>query len=123
MLSRIFAFFILLATIYIGIVFLFPSFADSIGNPLWNKKIRNIKTTLESESGALITEKPLIENITDIAQPYIDETRSKTEAIQTTITEKTEQVRQAADSVKQAVDAVDTAKESIKKATTFGTGS
>ncbi len=123
MLSRIIAFFILIITLYIGTVFLFPDFADTIGSTLWNEKIRNLKTSLDSATGALISEKPLMENITDIAVPYIEEAQNTTNKIQTTIETKTEQVREAADSVKKAYDAVESAKNSVQKITTFGTGS
>lgn len=106
-----------------GSVFLFPDFTDSIGNASWNTKLRNIKNSLESASGVLITDKPLIKSVTDIAKPYIDETRTTTEKMQTTIETKTQEIQQAADSVKKAYDALEWAKNDVKKITTFGSGS
>jgi methyl-accepting chemotaxis protein len=79
--------------------------------------------TIESASGVLMTDKPLMQNITDIAEPYIDQTRATTKEIQTTIKTKTQEVKQAADSVKKAYDAVEDAKNNVRKISTFGTGS
>lgn len=48
-----------------------------------------------------------MEGITDIAKPYIDESKTVTKQVQETVTTKTEQVKQAADSVQKAYKAVE----------------
>ncbi|MBS9784433.1 hypothetical protein KGV55_03715 [Candidatus Gracilibacteria bacterium] len=52
MITRIFAFLILLAVLYIGAVFLFPSEADTYGNKEINTYIRNIKSMADGFSAS-----------------------------------------------------------------------
>lgn len=116
MFARLFAFIILIVTLYFVGVFLFPSLADQYGNPAWNTKIRQMKSGLESYTGSSTS---LFENARNTAQGYIDESKQTVNQIQTTVTEKTEQVKKATDSVQNAYTAVEKAKTDIQKLGNF----
>lgn len=49
----------------------------------------------------------MIDRVTDIARPYIDESKAVTKQITETINTKTEQAKQAADSVEKAYNALE----------------
>ncbi len=130
MFIKLFAFLILTGTAYILGVFFFPESTDTYGNKEWNMKIREYKKSLENFSSWSLEAKSLIQNVQDIAKPYIDESQKTIQEVQitakeikTTIDTKTQEVKQAADSVEKAYKAVEWAKNDIQKLSPFGTGS
>ncbi|MDD2693333.1 MAG: hypothetical protein PHY14_00195 [Candidatus Gracilibacteria bacterium] len=119
MFARLFAFIILIITLYLASVFLFPEFADQYGNVSWNEKIREMKSDMESYTGSSSS---IFADLTGKAsefasgtQQFINESKQTVNQIQTTVTEKTEQVKKAADSVQNAYTAVEKAKTDIQK--------
>jgi hypothetical protein len=123
MLSRIFAIVLILSILYIGSVFLLPDIADTYGHKSWNDSLRSLKSRIDTDNADFSSGWAIIDRVTDIAKPYIDESKAVTKQIQETVTTKTEQVKQAADSVEKAYKAVEWAKTDMQKLTTFGSGS
>lgn len=123
MLTRLFAFLLLVGILYILGVFFIPNFADTYGNREFNTKIRSLKWEFENFSSGGIEAKSLIQSAQDIAKPYIDETKNRANQIKTTLDTKTTEVKQAAESVQGAYKAVEWAKNDIQKLSTFGSGS
>lgn len=106
-------------------IFLFPEFADRIGNPTWNASIRKLKHQTENIgtfSGSS-NPKSLIENLGTNAREITNEMRSTATQVKGTIETKTQEVKQAADSVQNAYQAVEKAKNDIQKVSVFQTGS
>jgi hypothetical protein len=123
MFTKFLAFLMLIGIVYIGGVFLLPDITDSYWIKSWNTTIRNLKAKLESDHPTNFSSgSTLIEKVTDIAKPYVDESKAVTNQVKTTIETKTEQVKQAADSVEKAYKAVEWAKSDVEKLTQFWSG-
>ncbi len=123
MFTKLFALFILIGVLYTGAIFIIPDVADSYGMKSWNDTLRWFKSKLDTDTAHFSSGSTLIDNITDIARPYIDETKAVTKQVQETVTIKSMQVKQAADSVEKAYQAVEWAKKDVQKLTEFGSGS
>jgi hypothetical protein len=121
MIAKLFAFLLLIAVIYVWLIFLAPELADQYGNPEWNSRIRLIKNISEIDSSSGATS--LYEKATDIAKPYIDETRATATQIKTTVDVKTEQAKQVIEAAEKVYDATQEAKSKINTLTNFWTGS
>jgi hypothetical protein len=120
MLVKLLAFLLLIGVTYIGIVFIAPTLADRYGNAPLNKKFRSLKSASEIDtvnSGA-----SLYDRASNIAKPYIDESRATATQIQTTIDTKTEQAKEAAETARKAYEAAQEAKKSFDTLTNFGSG-
>ncbi len=125
MIARLFALILILLVVGVGTIFLFPDFADRIGNPTLNASIRKLKHQTEN-IGALSgssNPKSLIENLSNNAVEMTNEVRSTATQVKSTIDTKTQEVKQAADSVQNAYQAVEKAKNDIQKVSIFQTGS
>lgn len=122
MFSKLIAFLFIIGIIYIGAIFILPEVTDTYGNKSWNDAVRSFKAKLDTDNAHFWSGASLMEGITDIAKPYIDESKTVTKQVQETVTTKTEQVKQAADSVQKAYKAVEWAKNDVQKLTNFGTG-
>lgn len=119
MFSKLIAFVLLLAGLYIVAVFVIPATADQYGNTVFNAKIRTIKDmsliyTSGSESPASLADK-----LMTTGKWIADETRQTADQIQSTLTEKTEQAKAAAASAQKAYDAVEQAKKDFQNLTNF----
>ena len=123
MLTKLFALFTIVGIVYTGVVFVFPETADTYGMKSWNDAIRWFKSKIDTDNAHFSSGSTLIDNITDIAKPYIDESKSVTKQLQETMTTKVEQVQKAADSVEKVYEAVEWARKDVQKVTEFGTGS
>ncbi len=123
MFTKLLAFFCIITIVYIGTIFMLPEIADTYGMKSWNDTIRSLKAKLDTDNAHFGSGKTLIDGISDIAKPYIDESRAVTKQVQETVTTKTEQVKKAADSVEKAYQAVEWAKKDVQKLTDFWTGS
>lgn len=125
MIARFLALILLCIVVGVGMIFLFPEFADRIGNPTWNASIRNLKHQAENIgtfSGAS-NPKSLIENLSNNAKDMTHDLQSTATQVKNTIETKTQEVKQAADSVQNAYQAVEKAKNDIQKVSVFQTGS
>ena len=118
MFARLFALFLVIAVIYIVAIFVTPNLADQYGNQEWNHQIRSLKGTLESETGTL----SIYEKLKTTANSYMSESKSTIEYIHNTVTTKTEEVKNAAESVQNAYSAVGKAKDDFQKLGNFSTG-
>jgi ElaB/YqjD/DUF883 family membrane-anchored ribosome-binding protein len=119
MFSKLIAFVLLLAGIYILAVFAIPKEADQYGNPDLNAKIRTIKDmSLNYASG---TESPasLADKLMTTGKDLVDESRETIEHTEQVLTEKTEQAKRAAESAQKAYDAVEQAKKDFQNLTNF----
>jgi hypothetical protein len=119
MFSKLIAFIILVASVYIIAVFVVPREADQYGNPDLNKKIRTIKEkslsyTSGSESPASLAEKLMM-----TGKDLVDESRETIEHTEKVLTEKAEQAKAAATSAQKAYDAVEQAKKDFQNLTNF----
>lgn len=123
MFTKLFALFTIVGILYTGAVFVIPETADTYGMKSWNDAIRWFKSKIDTDNAHFSSGSTLIDNITDIAKPYIDESKSVTKQLQETMTTKVEQIQKAADSVEKIYEAVEWAKKDVQKVTEFGTGS
>lgn len=119
MFSKLIAFILLIAWVYIVAVFVVPREADQYGNPELNTKIRTIKDmSLNYASG---TESPasLADKLMTTGKDLVDESKQTADHIQSTLNEKTEQAKAAAASAQKAYDAVEQAKKDFQNLTNF----
>ncbi len=123
MFSKLIAFLFIIVILYIGAIFILPEMADTYGSKSWNNIVRSFKAKIDTDNAHFGSGKTLIDGISDIAKPYIDESKAVTKQVQETVTTKTEQVKKAADSVEKAYQAVEWAKNDVQNVTKFGTGS
>jgi methyl-accepting chemotaxis protein len=120
MFSRLFWLIAVLAFSYLLIVFALPTIADQYWDPILNAKIRNIKdASLQFASGS-DSASSLVDKIKNTATPYIDDTKKAVEDINTTVTNKVNQVQEASIAVQSAYSGVIDAKNKIGNLT--GTG-
>ncbi len=125
MIVRLFALILILLILGIGTIFLFPDFADRVGNPTLNASIRKLKSQTENIgvlSGSS-NPKSLMDNLSNNTTQITNEVRSTATQIKSTLETKTQEVKQAADSVQNAYSAVEKAKNDIQKVSVFQTGS
>jgi methyl-accepting chemotaxis protein len=119
MFSKLIAFILLLAGVYIIAVFAIPVTADQYGNPEFNAKIRNIKDMSLNYASGSESPTSLMNKIITTWNGIADETRQTADQIQSTLTEKTEQAKRAAESAQKAYDAVEQAKKDFQNLTNF----
>ncbi len=123
MLTKLFAFFTIIGILYTGAIFVIPEITDTYGMKSWNNTVRWFKSNLDADRAHFSSGSTLMDSLTDIAKPYIDESKSVTRQVQETVNTKATQVKQAADSVGKAYEAVEWAKKDVQKVIEFGTGS
>lgn len=122
MFSKLIAFILLLAGLYIVAVFALPREADQYGNPELNAKIRNIKDMSLNYASGSDSPASLADKLMTTGKEIMDETRDTANQIQSTVTEKTEQAKAAAASAQKAYDAVEQAKKDLQNLTNFSGG-
>ncbi len=122
MFSKLIAFILLLAGLYIVAVFALPREADQYGNPELNAKIRNIKDMSLNYASGSDSPASLADKLMTTGKGIMDETRDTANQIQSTVTEKTEQAKAAAASAQKAYDAVEQAKKDFQNLTNFSGG-
>jgi methyl-accepting chemotaxis protein len=122
MFSKLIAFILLLAGLYIVAVFAIPREADQYGNPDLNAKIRNIKDMSLNYASGSDSPASLADKLMMTSKDLVDETNKTAEHIQSTLSEKAEQAKRAADSAQKAYDAVEQAKKDIQNLTNFSGG-
>ncbi len=122
MFSKLIAFILLLAGLYIVAVFALPREADQYGNPELNAKIRNIKDMSLNYASGSDSPASLADKLMTTGKGIMDETRDTANQIQSTVTEKTEQAKKAAESAQKAYDAVEQAKKDLQNLTNFSGG-
>lgn len=120
MFSRFIGLILLIASSYVLLIFAAPSLADQYWNPELNAKIRKYKDqSLQFASGS-DTPQSLIEKITDATTSYIEDTKKVVEDVNTTISNKVDQVQDASVAVQSAYSGVVDAAKKIQGLT--GTG-
>lgn len=127
MISKLIAVLVIFIVVYTWLIFLTPNFIDTYGITSFNEKVRMIKRASELDRSFESTGS-LVEQASDIAKPYIDEskkiveeTKSTIETVNTVVTEKTEQAKQAIQTAQEAYDKAQEAKNKIENLTNFGT--
>lgn len=128
MLSKLISLITIIVVIYLGLVFLAPDFIDTYGSISLNEKIRMAKRASELDR-TLNTTWSLIDKATDIAKPYIDESKNVVNESKDTIinvnnvlTEKTEQAKQVIESAQDTYNKAQETKSKIDWLSNFGTG-
>ncbi len=119
MFSKFIAFILLFAGLYIVAVFVLPVQADQYGDTELNAKIRNIKDMSLSYASGSESPASLADKLMITGKSVIDETTKTADHIQSTLTEKTEQAKRAAESAQKAYDAVEQAKRDFQNLTNF----
>jgi methyl-accepting chemotaxis protein len=119
MFSRLIGFILLLIGVYILMIFIKPDIADQYGDKEINAKIRALKdSSLKLGSWAMLSGS-LFENVTSTSKNIIEEWTRTVKQIQTTVEQKTQEVKDTANSVQEAVDAVNAAKSKVENLTNF----
>jgi methyl-accepting chemotaxis protein len=119
MFSKLIAFVLLLAGIYILAVFAIPKEADQYGNPDLNAKIRTIKDMILNYASGTESPASLADKLMTTGKDLVDESRETIEHTEQVLTEKTEQAKRAAESAQKAYDAVEQAKKDFQNLTNF----
>jgi methyl-accepting chemotaxis protein len=120
MFSRLIGLIAVISVSYILAVFALPSIADQYWDAYINAKIRNIKdASLKFASGSDSVQS-LADTIKNTTAPYINETKKAVEDINATVTNKVNQVQDAAAAVQSAYSGVIDAKNKIQNLTETG---
>ena len=120
MFSRLIGFIVVLTFSYLLIVFALPTVADQYWDPVLNAKIRNIKNkSLQFASGS-DSASSLVDKIKNTATPYIDDTKKAVEEINSSVTNKVNQVQEASNAVQSAYSGVLDATHKIQNLTGSG---
>ncbi|MBC7504015.1 hypothetical protein H7169_03510 [Candidatus Gracilibacteria bacterium] len=105
---------------YVFMIFVAPNIADQYGNGELNAKIRNIKDeSLNFASGSDSLES-LFEKIKNTTTPYIENTKTSYDTLNSTVDTKVEQVKDTAKAVENAYTGIIDATQKIQNLT--GTG-
>jgi len=120
MFTRLIGFVIIIATLYMMLIFIAPNFTDTYWNKSINTNIRNIKNkSLQFASGS-DSASSLYDKIKNTSKFYLDDARNTIQWIQTTVDNKVIQVNDASIAVEKAYTGVVDAANKIQKLT--GTG-
>lgn len=104
---------------YVLSIFIVPDMADQYGNTYLNTRIRTIKETSLHFASWGESATSIADKVIDTGKDLIDETKKTTENIQSTVTQKSEQAKEAMDSVERLYDATKEAKKDIQNLTNF----